>query len=224
MLPKFDDMQFMKDMNNLMEYSAGFLEGISLGKTKLFEILGNNVKEILGEFIDSNAKVDPASLHHVYEWYQTGSPAARLFDIEYTISNLGLSFKSTLSQSTSIKNGSNVPFYNKAKIMENGIPVTITPKNAKVLSFESNGETVFTKGPVTVSNPGGQSVDGSYERIFDLFFHNYFSQSFLSSSGLGQYLTKPVAYKNNLSSGKKGGRTVGIQTGYRWIANAGVAI
>jgi len=74
-------------------------------------------------------------LHHVYEWYQTGSPAARLFDINYISNQIGLSFNSTFRQSVSIKSGSKVPFYNKAQIIENGIPVTIRPVSSEVLSF-----------------------------------------------------------------------------------------
>jgi len=162
-------------------------------------------------------------LHHVYEWYMTGSPDARLFDLQYTVSGLGLSFKSTFSQSTSIKNGSTVPFYDKARIMENGIPVTIKPVSSPVLVFEDNGETVFTKNPVSVANPGGGAVNGSFERTFDMFFEQYFTQSFLKASGMLDYLSNPIAYKKNLEKGKRGGRAVGVTTGYRWIANVKVS-
>lgn len=220
----FDGTDFAKEMNNLMEYSLGFLDGVKAGKKVFLENLGVNVVETLKEFIDSNARIDPQMLHHVYEWYETGSPEGRLFDIDYTVSNLGLSFKSSFSQSRTIQDGSNVPFYNKAKIMEEGVPVVITPKDSGVLAFDIDGHTVFSHGPIVVENPGGTYVHGQFEKTFDLFFKSYFSQAFLRSSGISEYLKSPKVYKNNLSSGKSGGKPVGFTTGYRWIANAGVAL
>jgi hypothetical protein len=108
--------------------------------------------------------------------------------------------------------------------MENGIPVTIRPKNKSVLAFEDNGEQVFTKQPVTVENPGGDQVQGSYEKVFDSFFRSYFSQIFLRSSGLIDYLESPKAYKNNFKAGSKQGKSKGIQTGYNWILNATIGV
>lgn len=218
----FDDKAFLKDMKNIVEYSVGYLDGIHAGKKEFLNNLGVNSLEMLKQYIDSNARVNPQMLHHVYEWYQVGSPNARLFDLEYTVSNVGLSFKSTFRQSETIQSGSNVPFFNKAKIMEEGMPVTISPKRAKALAFEIDGQEVFSKSPVTVSNPGGDGVEGAYESVFDSFFSKYFKQSFMTSSGIKDYLEKPTLYKKNLSQGKKSGRSAGVSTGYRWIANAGV--
>jgi hypothetical protein len=221
---QIDSTSFKREMQNIIDYSVGFLEGVERGKTVFLKNLGASVVEVLKEFVDSNARVNPAMLQHMYEWYRAGSPDARLFDIDYTVSGRGLSFRSTFRQSTSVKNGSNVPFYDKARIMEYGIPVTISPKKSKVLVFEDNGETVFTRNPVRVENPGGSAAQGSFEQVFDIFFNQYFSQAFLQSSGLMQYLETPVLYKKNLPRGKRGGRPSGIDTGYRWIANAGVRI
>jgi hypothetical protein len=135
-----DTRQFKKDMNNVVEYSLGYLDGIKAGKSVFFKNLGLNMKEVLEKYIDSNARVNPKALHHIYEWSKVGSPDARLYDINYTVSNLGLSFMTNFKQSSSIKNGSNVPFYDKARIMEQGISVVITPKDSNVLVFEENGE------------------------------------------------------------------------------------
>lgn len=219
---KVIDAQFKKDMRGLIDYSIGYLEGIERGKTQFFGQLGLSVVEMLKEYVDANARVNPEMLHHVYEWERTGSPSARLFDINYTISNLGLSFRSTFSQSKSIKDGSREPFYDKARIMEQGIPVTIRPKNAKVLAFDVDGVTVFTPNEVTVTNPGGSEVQGGFQRTFDSFFERYFTQAFMRSSGLLDYLQSPVLYKKNLKAGLRGGKTTGIETGYRWIVNAGL--
>ena len=220
-IARFDNVQFQQDMDNIVKYSLGFLEGARAGKTAFLAPLGAATIEMMKDFIDANARLSPEALHHIYEWNQTGSPDARLYDINYTVSNLGLSFKSTFSQSTSIKSGSNVPFYDKARIMEQGIEVTIKPVASKVLAFEENGETVFTRGPVTIENPGGTEVQGSFESVFDNFFRSYFSQAFLNSSGILDKIQNPVAFKRNMAKGKRGGRSAGYQTGYRWIANAG---
>jgi hypothetical protein len=217
-----NDAMFRKDMKNIIDYSVGFLEGVQVGKVKFLNNVGILTKKLLEEYIDSNARVNPKALHHVYEWYKVGSPDARLYDINYTISNLGLSFVSTMKQSTSIKDGSSVPFYNKAKIMEEGTPVTIKPKKADVLVFEDGGETVFTKGKVVIQSPGGTATTGSFERVVNTFFNKYFTQAFLSSSGMLQYFNNPTVYSKNLSAGKKIGKSKGLQVGYRWIANAGL--
>jgi len=217
---KINNKKFKKEMDNLMGYSIGFLIGVQRGQGVFLKGFGVTVIEALKEYIDSNARVAPQLLHHVYEWNQTGSPEARLFDIGYTVTGVGLSVDSKFSQSTSIKNGSKVPFYDKARIMENGIPVVIAPKN-KVLAFTVDGEEVFTSQPVKVQNPGG-NVEGQYEKVFDSFFKLYFKQSFLAATGILSYLENPIDFKKNFSQGKTGGYNIGIATGKQWIAKAGI--
>jgi hypothetical protein len=219
---KINTKGLTKDLNNIMEYSIGFLEGARDGKKQFLNNVGQSTVEVMKQFIDSMARSDPEILHHVYEWNQTGSPEARLFDIDYVVSGAGLSLNSTFRQSTTIKNGSSTPFYDKARIMEDGIPVQIRPKNSTVLAFDVNGEAVFTTNEVTVSRPGGPEVQGSYERAFDLFINQYFSQAFLNSSGIIGKLKDLSIYKRNLKSGAKSGRQFGQNLGYRWIVNAGV--
>lgn len=215
---KFQTDQFLKEMQNIVEYSIGFMEGAQKGKRALLSNIGKTVVEGLKQFIDTNARMSPETMHHVYEWYQTGSPSARLFEIQYVSNQMGLSFNSTFTQSTSLKRGSKVPFYNKAEIMENGIPVTIIPSPRKPLVFDSGGETVFTKAPVVVDNPGGDAVSGSYQRVFDLFFDEYFSQSFLKASGILDHLKQPTPFKKNFNGAKSGGKSLGVSVGYRWVS------
>lgn len=218
----FNARQFEKDMKNIVAYSEGFIQGVQKGKTKFFANLGKMMIESAKVFIDSNARMNPAILHHVYEWQKTGSPSARLFDINYTVSNLGLSFNSTFSQSKSIKDGSSEPFYDKARIMEQGIPVTISPVNSSVLVFEDGGDVIFTKNDILVKNPGGTEVQGSFEKVYSEFFTKYFTQAFLRTSGLIQYFNNPVVYKTKFSQAKRGGKNLGIQVGYNWIGSAGM--
>ena len=220
---KFDTKQFKKDMDNIVQYSMGFLEGVEGGKRVFLNNLGKETIEVLKQFVDTNARIDPAALQHVYEWYKSGSPDARLFDIQYTVSGLGLSVMSTFTQSSQVKDGSTTPFYNKARIMENGVPVIIRPKKSPVLVFEDNGETVFTRNPVSVSSPGGEDAQGSFESIVDIFFTQYFKQSFLKMSGLYDYIKRPQVFKTNMAAGKRSGKGVGYSTGYKWISNAVIA-
>ncbi len=217
----FNSRQFQKEMNNIMNYSFGFLEGVQRGKKALYAALGPQISEYASQFIDANAKMSPELLHHIYEWNQVGSPQARLFDIDYTISNIGLTFKSSFKQSTSIKNGSTVPFYNKAQIMESGVAVTIKPKKSNVLAFEIDGQQIFTPNPVKVESPGGQT-QGQFENTINNFFGVYFRQSFLRASGLQEKLSYPKVYSKNLNAAKRSGRSLGIKTGFQWVANAGV--
>jgi hypothetical protein len=214
---------FEKQILNIAEYSLGFIEGVQRGKKIFLDNMGKGVIYTLGRYIDVEARANPAALHHVYEWYQAGSPNARLFDIDYTVSNVGLSLNSSFKQSRSLKEDATVPFYNKATIMENGIPVTIKPKRTS-LRFTAGGEEIFTKRPVTVRNPGGEEVQGSFERTFDEFMRNYFTQGFLRASGLFDYIQNPTIYKRNVAAGAKGGRRVGVRTGFKWITNAKVEV
>lgn len=215
--------QFEAQIKNIADYSFGFIDGINKGKPVFLKNLGIATKEALMQYIDANARMNPQAMHHMYEWYKTGSPEARLFSIHYSVSGIGLSFRSSFKQSSSIKSGSTVPFYDKARIMENGIPVTIKPKR-NVLVFEDSGSTVFTKKNIYIDNPGGEQVVGEYERTFDSFFKYYFTQSFLRASGLLKYLETPVAFKKNIKSGSKSGKNAGVKTGYTWIVNAHIGV
>jgi hypothetical protein len=215
-----DSRQFQKEINNIMQYSTGFLDGVQKGKSAFYMDLAPKIAELASQFVDVNSRMSPELLHHIYEWHKVGSPEARLFDIDYKITKIGITFTSSLKQSQSIKNGSNVPFYNKAKIMEEGVAVTIRPKKANALRFEVDGQEIFTSSEVTVDNPGGQTK-GQFENVLNNFFGVYFRQSFLNSSGLLQYFKTPNTYKKNLGSAKRGGRSLGLKTGYQWVANAG---
>jgi hypothetical protein len=224
MIVRTNTTNFNKTMNNVIKYSYGFLDGIDKGKPIFLSNLGKGVILALGKYIDVNAKANPKALHHVYEWYRTGSPSARLFDIQYVVGKNGLSLFSNFRQSKTVSADATEPFYNKAQIMELGKTVVIKPKGGGALRFESGGETVYTKKPVAVRNPGGNEVRGSYEEVFDEFMLRYFKQSFIRSSGLYDYIEKPTLYKKNISAGAKMGRQKGISTGFAWIANARIGV
>ena len=219
-----DTKKLEKQLLNITEYSLGFIEGTQRGKKVFLSNLGLGVIEALSQYIDSNARMNQKSLHHMYEWYRTGSPDARLFNLTYTVSNLGLSVNSTFSQSKSVSRNSSEPFYNKAKIMENGIPIKINPSPNGVLAFESNGEMIYTRKSIDIPNPGGPEVAGSFENVFDQFFQKYFTQAFLRSSGIYDYIENPIIYKKDFNSGSRKGKSQGVKTGYTWITNAKIGV
>jgi hypothetical protein len=224
MIVTTNSKQFQAQMNNIVQYSLGFLDGVKKGKTLFLKNLGQGTIQAMAAYVDVSAKGNPNALHHVYEWYQTGSPSARLFDIDYTVSNAGLTFNSKFRQSRTLKEDSNTPFYNKASIMENGVPVVISPKKSSVLVFEQGGKTIFTKNSVTVRNPGGDYVEGFFEKTIDEFILKYFKQSFLRASGMYDYIKNPVLYKKNIKAGSKMGKSKGIDTGFKWITNAKIGV
>lgn len=224
MIVTMNSKSFEMQMNNIINYSFGFLEGVQKGKKIFLDKLGKGVIQALAQYIDAEARSNPKALHHVYEWNQTGSPTSRLFDLNYTVSNLGLSINSTFRQSRSVSENMTVPFYNKAKIMENGIPVTISPTRSQVLKFSGPNGDVFTKKPIKIDSPGGDAVFGSFESTVDIFISRYFKQSFLRASGLYDYIKKPVLYKKNFAAGSKLGRSKGVDTGFKWIANAIIGV
>jgi len=212
--------QFMKDINNLVGYSQGFMSGVQQGRPLFLESLGSVAIEALKQYVDANARLNRERLHHVYEWYQEGSPEARLYEFETVVKSTGVSILSEFKQSQTVARDSKEPFYNKAYIMENGIPVTIKPRKSDVLAFDAGGRTVFTRSTINVNNPGGNEVLGSFEDIIDEFINSYFSQSFLQASGIAQHLRNPSSYHKNFRSGMKSGRSAGISAGYNWIRNA----
>ena len=215
-----DAKDFEKQLSNIVQYSFGFLEGAQRAKPLLLENMGKGIIEALGAYIDVAANQNPDALHHIYEWYQEGVKASRLYDFTYSVTKEGLSFDGTFRQSKTMSQDATKPFYDKARIMEEGIPVTITPKRSSVLAFNSGGETVFTRKSVTNFAPGGEDVKGSFQKIVDEFISRYLTQSFLRASGLYNYIENPILYKQDFAIGAKLGRSQGLKTGYTWIAKA----
>lgn len=217
----FDDKTFFKEMNNIVEYSLGFVEGAVKGKRAFLEKIAVRAVKVIEDYIDSSARTNPAMLHHIYEWNKAGDSDSRLFDIISTVSSTSINLKTVFRQSQSIKDGSKTPFYDKARVIENGIPVIVKPKESSVLVFDVDGKKVFTRNPVKIDNPGGIEAEGGLERTLRAFFDNYMSQSFLMASGVDLYLKDASIFTSNIGRGKRGGKSVGVSIGYRWITEAG---
>jgi hypothetical protein len=147
----------------------------------------NQIEKDFSLYVDSQARMKPKSLHHVYEWGKTGDPTARLFILNPINSNtLSFQVRPEFLLSRSFVPNDNKGqhkryiFSRKASIMEKNQPVVISPKSAERLVFEINGETVYMpKGQsVIVNRPGGSASSNA----FTLQYSRWFSGPLISQS------------------------------------------
>jgi len=76
-------------------YQASVISKVTTNKqfqSKFQSILFNQIKKDFGNYVDSQSRTNPKTLHHVYEWKKAGTPSARLFDLK-VVGTDGLSFK-----------------------------------------------------------------------------------------------------------------------------------
>jgi hypothetical protein len=201
----FDTRDFSAKMKNMFLYSKGFTQGIEMNKQKFNLQLGEYSVDILKKFIDTKARMDRSSLHHVYEWGQSGNPAGRLFEINVSATRTNIIFYGNFLPSKSISDDATEPFVNKAEIMENSIMIEVSPKSSNVLAFEADGESVFSADSIYIANPGGDEVAGSFGKTVEDFFDNYYTNTVLMQSGILQRLSNPIEYAQGFSSGVLGG-------------------
>lgn len=205
---KFDTTQFIKVLTDTQKYTLGYVEGLKASESVLSQKMAEIAKASLESYLDTMASMNPEMLHHIYEWGMTGSKSSRLFNFIIKEKGNKRIIAGALTQSTSIQQGSNEPFYNKAKIMESGQDLTIAPRSGSVLRFYDNGQEVFTSAPVYVANPGGDQVQGSFERVTKEYFDVVFSQSVLTSAGFWKELKRNREFKRGVRSG-------GYNNGYK---------
>lgn len=209
-----DMSDFTRTMNGVIDYSKGFLDGVQIKEPLFNNELGQVIKVACGKYIDSSARVDPTSLHHVYEWGAVGDPGGRLFDINVKADNMFIRFDFFFIKSKTTAPGSSVPFENKAEIMESGMSVTVKPRNSDTLVFEGDdGEMVFTQDAITIENPGGPNTSGSFERVVREFFYVYLKQGLLKS------LLKDLDTADEFTDGfrKTSGYPAGVLQGKRYL-------
>lgn len=219
---RFDSREINRILNNTASYSYGFLDGIDIEQIVFNQELAKYTIAALNKYIDSNARMSPESLHHVYEWGRVGESSARLFELDSKVSKRVIHIYGNFLSSKTASDADSEPFVNKAEVMENGISVTIEPVNADVLVFESDGETVFTAESVYVAHPGGDAVAGSFGRVVDEFFGAYFTNSLLRPFIAS--LSNPTQYARNFAAGTRGGAAVGVRAGRKYLQEAGGTI
>lgn len=174
-------------------YKASVVSKLTTNKgfqSKFTKTLFDQIQADFGEYIDAQARVKPASLHHMYEWKEAGNKNARLFKLN-KVSQDGLSFKINFEY---LPSKSLVPdnfgkarhvFKNKAAVMEAGMPLVIRPKAAERLAFEVRGSTVFIpKGAsVTVRNPGGAKARNQFILNYSRWFSGQLVNNSIKKSG-----------------------------------------
>jgi len=194
----------MKDSNvaqisAALYYQASVIAKLSTSKAfkeTFKKTIYNQIMEDFGNYIDAKARMNPKSLHHVYEWKKTGQKGSRLFNLRM-IDGQDISFKINyefnLSKSFVPTNGSKRKhvFANKASVMEAGMPLTIRPRHSERLVFESNGITVFMpKGAaVTVKRPGGAKVKNQFTLAYSQFFSGNLVNESIKRSGFQRIFT-----------------------------------
>lgn len=220
---KINATQFNEKIKNIVQYTYGFEKGIEENR-KFFNLqLGRYSLEILNKYIDSRARMSPDQLHHVYEWGQTGDSGSRLFEIETSATQTNIVFYGRFLPSKSVSDTSDQPFVNKAEVMENGISIEISPKSSNVLSFEDEGETVFTTDSIYIANPGGDGVAGAFGKVVEEFFDNYYTNLVLSQSGILKKLSNPIEYSVGFAAGASGGGfPAGRAAGKKYLTVKGV--
>jgi len=216
---KINAMHFNKILKNTVKYSEGFMNGINLKRMEFNYQLANFTSIALGKYIDSQARMNPLRLHHVYEWGKAGNQSSRLFDFDPVVSANSISFTGKFLPSKSVSTTSDQPFVDKANIMENSIQVVIKPKNNDVLVFEDNGETVFTTSAIYIDHPGGDEVAGSFGETVNVFFNSYFTNALLRP--LMNKLSTANEFVEYFPSGSRIGRNVGVRAGKEYLSVLG---
>lgn len=219
---KINNRDLNKKLNNVVKYSNGFVDGIEINKIILMNRLGEYVVDALGKYIDAQARGNPAALHHVYEWGATGSQGARLFKMNATATKTIIMINGSFLPSSSISDTATEPFVDKANIMENGIGITIEPRDSDVLAFEADGQTVFTMNSVYIANPGGDGVAGSFGKVVEEFFNIYFTRMLLKP--FLDELSTAEEFVQYFAQGARSGYPVGVKAGQRYLDSAGVII
>lgn len=220
---KFDTTSFSKILNNSVQYSNGFIEGIQLEKIIFNRFLGGYTVAALEKYIDARAKMNPQELHHVYEWNNIGNPNSRLFKFTVKATQNAITINGFFLQSKTANSENGEVFRDKANVMENQIAITITPKQSPVLIFEDNGETVFTTNSIFIEHPGGDAVANSFGNTIDTFFNSYFTSALLAP--IMKDLQSANEYISSFRAGAYGGgKSLGVRAGRKYLDISGVVI
>jgi len=211
----------IKMLKNTVDYSESFLTELRRNKEVLNRKVGEESIDAFYDYLDGLARSHPGMLHHVYEWGAVGNPMGRLFELTMSSNNTSAVVSADFLQSDVPSPTSTVPFYDKAKIMEDGQTVTINQVEAEVLFFEIEGEEFFRSGPIVIANPGGAATRGSFLQAFNEFYGSYFTEVHLKAIRFYQYFANPKVFETYFASATKGGASAkGRKAALSWIMNA----
>jgi hypothetical protein len=219
---KVDSKELSSILGNSVEYSHGFLDGVEMNRVHYMRFLGGFISEAMGKYIDAKARMNPSSLHHIYEPGQTGNEGARLFRMDVDAGKTTIRFSGRFVASSGMPNNGGEPFVNRAEIMENGIGIVISPRRSDVLAFNVDGEPVFSASSVYIAHPGGDGVAGSFGRVVEDFFENFLTGAVLKP--VLRKLNNPKEFSEFFAQGAKGGRPVGVRAGRKYFSDLGMKI
>lgn len=215
---KFNLKDFDKVMNNLIQYSDGFLTETKARSDFVAQRLAKGSIQEFYMYLDSLASTNPGMLHHIYEWGAVGNPSQRLVELKAELRKNAAIISAEFLPSSSIADGSTEPFVEKARVMEEGITVVVDNVNAKALFFEIDGEEFFRTGPIIIENPGGPEVRGQFVAQFEEFYGRYFEEIYLRAIRFYDHFKNPKEFKQNIGSIKSGdARYQGKRSALSWL-------
>lgn len=216
---KFDSKEAMKMLNNLVDYSEGFIKETQAKESTIASKLASTSIEAFYDYLDGLARTNPGMLHHVYEWGAVGDPGARLVELKKRIGNSSSEIDVDFLASSSVPEGGSEPFYDKVEVMEEGISVTVQAVQARAMFFQIGGEEFFRTGPIVIENPGGEATRGSFVKAFEEFYNNYFEDVYLRAIRFYDHFENPTAFSANASRAIKsaGAQGIGRTTALKWI-------
>jgi hypothetical protein len=163
------------------------------------------------------AKANPKSYHHIYEWNQVGTTKGRLFFLwkESSASGNLIIRPGFIKSKTKVpidplllepgKTGKTVAsrhvFRDKANIMEAGKPIIW--RASKPIPIPEGGQIRFVAAGTVIKNynPGGKQVKGSFEKFYNHWFNTKID-SVINSSGIIGAIDAETA---KVLNGKKAG-------------------
>lgn len=216
---KVDGKKLNKMLNNVVKYSDGFIKETKAKQSTVTSKLSETSINAFYDYLDGLARTNPGMLHHVYEWGNIGNPDARLVELKKSLGVNSATITSDFLISNSTPESGSEPFYEKATIMEEGIPITVQAVNAKAMFFQSNGQEYFTAGPIVIENPGGEETRGSFLRAFEEFYNVYFDQVYLRAIRFYDHFSNPKSYSRNFPSAAQSSNAgqIGRTTALKWI-------
>lgn len=177
-------------------------------KTKLLDVAFSKSALKFVRKTNMMARSNKSMLHHVYEWEGSGQESSRLFRIIKkggVAGSASIYYKFNNSRKRSpIDPSLKVPgatgkvvsksgiFKNKARVMEDGTPVSFVTSRTIAIPSE-NGISFIPPGKtINIRNPGGSSTTGSFSKHFRLWWTTYFPTA-LDKEGIPQKLERSVA-------------------------------
>ena len=218
---RVDGKEARKVLNNLVEYSDGFITETKAKESTITQRLTDMSIDQFYTYLDQLARVNPGMLHHVYEWGMVGDPSGRLYELKRKLSkSTGIVTADFIESQVPTQNSDQV-FYDKATIMEEGITVIVNEVEAEALFFEVDGVEYFRTGPIVIENPGGPDVRGSFVEQFEQFYNVYFDEVYLRAIRFYQYFMDAKPYEQNFKAAMKSGnaRGIGKKTALSWVMN-----